>query len=142
MTYLLDVNVLISLLDVGHVHSGRARSWFRSVGMDDWATCPITELGAVRILSNPAYGGVLDSMPAIVDKLEALKGYGRHAFWPDALSLHDPRWFRRDRLLVYKQLTDSYLLALATSRGGKLATLDRKLVTDGVIGGAQALAYV
>jgi predicted nucleic acid-binding protein len=51
------------------------------------------------------------------------------------------RWFAgpgivQDRLLDSAQLTDTYLLALATHNKG---TLDRRLRGDGVRGGAEAL---
>ena len=46
------------------------------------------------------------------------------------------------RLLTSGQITDSYLLALACAHGGQLATLDRKLVVDTVVGGAKALCLI
>lgn len=45
------------------------------------------------------------------------------------------------RVTSHKQTTDVYLLALAVSRGGKLATLDRKLPVSAVKGGAEALEF-
>jgi predicted nucleic acid-binding protein len=62
-----------------------------------------------------------------------------HVFWPDDLSLSDHSRLRAERLLSSSQVTDTYLLALAHSKGGLLATFDRKLVTSAVIGGADAL---
>ncbi len=46
------------------------------------------------------------------------------------------------RLLDSAQVTDSYLLALAASQSGKLATFDRKLVADAVINGWQSLHFI
>src|SRR5665213_1971866 len=43
------------------------------------------------------------------------------------------------RDLASGQITDSYLLALACAREGKLATFDRRLVTTAVSGDAAAL---
>ena len=45
MTFLLDVNVLIALLDPNHVHHDLAQAWFESARSRSWATCPITEIG-------------------------------------------------------------------------------------------------
>ena len=39
MTFLLDVNVLIALIDPAHVHHDIANRWFKAEGRRDWATC-------------------------------------------------------------------------------------------------------
>jgi uncharacterized protein len=57
MTYLLDVNVLIALLDSGHQHHIAAHRWFGQHADGTWATCPITELAVMRIMGHPAYPG-------------------------------------------------------------------------------------
>ena len=43
------------------------------------------------------------------------------------------------RLLEASQLTDTYLLALAAARGGRLASFDRRLSCADVAGGREAL---
>lgn len=55
MRALLDVNVLIALLDAAHVHHGISAAWLRDNIHDGWASCPITQLGCVRIMSNANY---------------------------------------------------------------------------------------
>jgi predicted nucleic acid-binding protein len=65
-----------------------------------------------------------------------------HQFWPDDISLLDERRIHPDRLLTSGQVTDSYLLALAVAHGGKLATLDRRLIADAVHQGAQAIHLI
>jgi len=47
-----------------------------------------------------------------------------------------------DRLLHHSQVTDSALLALAVSRGGRLVSFDRRLVVDAVPGGRAALLLI
>ena len=54
MTALLDVNVLIALFDPVHGHHEPAHAWFAHNRPFGWATCPITENGLVRVLSNMA----------------------------------------------------------------------------------------
>jgi predicted nucleic acid-binding protein len=58
MTYLLDVNVLLAMSYVKHVHHDRAEQWVNTVQGDDdsvnLATCSITELGFVRVASGSA----------------------------------------------------------------------------------------
>jgi predicted nucleic acid-binding protein len=51
-TALLDVNVLVALFDPDHVHHEIAHDWFAEEGRDGWSTCPLTEAGFIRVLSN------------------------------------------------------------------------------------------
>lgn len=142
MTYLLDVNVLIALVDSGHVRHERANEWFdREVGLS-WATCPITENGLVRILSHPKYPNGSVSPSQLVAVLAGLAELPSHEFWPDDVSLRDDRWTDASLVLTASQVTDSYLLALAISKGGKLATFDRRLSTKAVRQGAKGLHLI
>ena len=77
MTYLLDVNVLIALIDPGHVAHDDAHGWFSREGHTSWATCPITENGVLRILGNPKYPNSPGSpaiVAGIVEQLRSLPG--------------------------------------------------------------------
>ena len=138
MTALLDVNVLIALVDANHVHHNAAHAWFAE-GRADWATCPITENGLVRIISHPKYPNGVASPAVAIALLARFKAVGAHAFWPDDMSLTDVAAFHADRLLAFHQITDVYLLGLAARRGGRLVTFDRKLATAPVVGGSSAL---
>jgi len=51
MRALLDVNVLVALLDSGHVHHGAASTWLDRHIEAGWASCPITQTGCLRALS-------------------------------------------------------------------------------------------
>ncbi len=66
----------------------------------------------------------------------------RHQFWPDSLSLVDHSGVDASRLLAASQLTDTYLLALAAARGGRLASFDRDLSCTGVAGGRHQTHWV
>ena len=140
--YLLDVNVLIALIDPGHVQHDRAHAWFAAQGKRAWATCPLTENGVVRIVGNPRYTNSPGTPAAVAEVVATLRALGGHEFWPDDLSILDGKHVDATRLLEWRQITDSYLLALAVAHGGKLATFDRSLVTDAVIGGAKALHVI
>lgn len=48
MTYLLDVDVLIALLDSAHVQLEPAHGWIATRGRTAWATCPLTGNGVLR----------------------------------------------------------------------------------------------
>ncbi|ESY68536.1 MULTISPECIES: TA system VapC family ribonuclease toxin [Mesorhizobium] len=142
MTFLFDVNVLIALIDPAHVAHEDAHRWFQSTGHLSWATCPITENGVIRILSNPKYPNSPGSpavVAQIVGKLHVLAG---HQFWTDDISLVNFSDIDASRILTSAQVTDSYLLGLAKARGGKLATFDRKLSTAAVRGGKPILHLI
>jgi len=55
MRALLDVNVLIALLDPDHVYHATAQAWWVQHRQQGWASCPLTQNGCVRILSQPGY---------------------------------------------------------------------------------------
>lgn len=54
MTFLLDVNVLIALIDPAHVGHDAAHAWFEAEGSRSWSwsTCPLTENGVIRIVGH------------------------------------------------------------------------------------------
>jgi len=140
--YLLDVNVLIALIDPTHMQHDRAHDWFAATGKRAWATCPLTENGVLRIVGHARYPNSPGTPAAVAEILAALRSLDGHEFWPDDVSLFDGRRIRIARLLDSGQVTDSFLLALARAHGGQLATFDRRLVTDAVVGGLQALYHI
>lgn len=138
-TFLLDTNVLIALIDPGHIQHDAAHEWFASRGKRSWATCPLTENGVLRIVGNASYPNSPGTPSAVAKLLTAFRALPGHIFWADDISLLDARKLDATRLLSSAQITDSYLLALACAHDGKLATFDRRLVADAVHGGAQCL---
>lgn len=140
--YLLDVNVLVALVDPGHMHHEAAHGWFGATGHAAFATCPLTENGLLRVVGNPRYPNSPGTPAAVAVQLAGLRALPGHRFWNDSISLMDRQLVDADRLLGHAQVTDSYLLALAAAQGGRLATFDRRLVTDAVTGGAEALHMI
>ena len=51
MRALLDVNVLIALMDEKHDLHERAHLWWQARSGEGWSSCPPTENGFVRIVS-------------------------------------------------------------------------------------------
>jgi toxin-antitoxin system PIN domain toxin len=138
---LLDVNLLIALFDPDHVHHEPAHVWFGAHKKGGWATCPLTENGLVRILSNPAYSPAAERPARIAERLRVFCGSGHHVFWPDDVSLRDAGRF--DLAVSHRRLTDVYLLALAVAHEGRLATFDRSIPSKGVPGaGPRHLAVI
>jgi toxin-antitoxin system PIN domain toxin len=123
VTFLLDVNLLMALLWESHEHHDIARGWFRTV--NEFATCPVTQLGFARVSSHPAlgYGMSPDEAFAVLRRLLA---DSRHRFVPDDLSCDD-RVVRTDWISSTNQVTDHYLVALARQHRVTLATFDEPL---------------
>jgi toxin-antitoxin system PIN domain toxin len=135
MRALLDVNVLIALLDPDHIFHDRAHAWWSRNEKGGWASCPLTENGVVRIMSNPAYSRAAKFAPGdLIERLDIFASRTNHEFWPDDLSLRDKTYFSRDRLHASRTITDIYLLALAVTRRGILATFDHSIPVSAVSG--------
>ncbi|NJD20728.1 MAG: PIN domain-containing protein [Gemmatimonadetes bacterium] len=134
MVHLLDVNVLVALFDPAHIHHDAAHAWFAAERGNGWATCPLTENGLLRVLSNPAYPGRRTTLADAADRLRRFVASGNHEFWADDLTLRDPEAFDPRSLSGYREITDTYLLALAVRKGGRLATFDRGLRLAAVSG--------
>ena len=133
MRALLDVNVLVALFDAAHVHHETCRAWLVEHQRAGWASCPLTQNGAIRILSTPTYPNTVSTSEA-ARLLAGACGTSHHAFWPDDLSILDASSVRRERIHGPRQITDVYLLALAVARDGRLVTLDGAIPLSPVIG--------
>ena len=142
MTFLLDVNVLVALIDPAHVQHDAAHDWFAKHGKKAWATCPLTQNGVMRIVGHARYPNSPGTPAAVAQIMLGLCALPGHVFWPGDISLLDTKKLDASRILSSAQVTDSYLLALACAHGGKLATFDRRLVTDAVRGGAKGLHLI
>lgn len=141
MTFLLDVNVLIALLDSHHVFHGTAHDWLTR-DQKRWATCPITENGVIRIMGHRRYPEGPGSPARAAILLTGLRTAAGHEFWPDSVSLVDNPGIIPDLIVTAAQVTDTYLLSLAVSHQAKLATFDTRLSSAAVVGGAEALQLI
>ena len=122
--YLLDVNLLIALAWPSHVHHHLAQKWFAKKRTAGFRTCPLTQIGFVRISSNPKFTADAVSPHQALTLLERITNLPEHKFWPADLALSDAV-SKLDPLVGHRQLTDAYLMAVARARRGVLATLDR-----------------
>lgn len=125
--YLLDTNVLIALFWPSHARHDLAVKWFGRHRAKGWATCPLTEAGFVRIVSNPAFSRDAVTPREAAGVLAANTAAKDHVFWPDELPFVEAIGFAGARLVGHQQVTDAYLLGLALRRGGVLATLDERI---------------
>ena len=131
---LLDVNVLVALFDPDHIHHDLAHDWFEDHREAGWATCPTTENGFVRVLTNPAYVTPAPRARDVLERLQTFRQSGFHHFWPDGVSLADHQTFNPAMIRGHRQVTDISLLGVATRAGGRLATFDRSIPFSAVKG--------
>jgi toxin-antitoxin system PIN domain toxin len=125
MVHLLDVNTLIALCWPSHIHHEPAHSWFADNCRFGWATCPITQLGFVRVSSNS------NILPDSVSPRESAEVLGKmishenHVFWQDIIPFFKHHIVSREYLVEHRQVTEAYLLSLAVRNNGGLATFDK-----------------
>ncbi len=130
---LLDVNVLVALFDPDHVHHEIAHDWFAE-HRDGWATCPLTENGLIRVITNPAYHPDAIRPAQAGGSLRKFRRSGGHHFWVDSLSLTDAKTVDLTLVRGHAQLTDIYLLGLAVKNDGCLVTFDGKMPLGAAVG--------
>lgn len=132
---LLDVNALIALLWARHEHHAAVQRWFAGASPGGWATCGLTQLGFVRIVSNPAFSADAVRPAQALAVLRDNLAHPRHEEWADRwgpTSLLEPF---AGQLVGHRQVTDAYLLGLAARHEGRLATLDRGVAALAPSGG-------
>ena len=125
--FLLDTNLLIALLWPSHERHTTAVEWFTRHRAQGWATCPLTQSGFIRIVSNPAFSRDAVRPSEAAHVLSANTAAPDHLFWPADGSFRDVCSFAGPRLVGHQQVTDAYLLGLALRHGGSLATLDERI---------------
>jgi uncharacterized protein len=123
---LLDVNVLLAIAWPNHQFHAAATSAL-SYGKR-WATCALTQLGFIRLSSNPAAIPTAKS-PREAAKLLALLVADSFHLYLDALPAPSSESWQDAfaSVLGHHQVTDAYLLRLAASHDAVLVTFDRRL---------------
>ena len=122
MTSLLDVGVLISLLDANHEYHMAVMGWWKQ-NEAPWASCPITQNGYLRIVTQPKYANTI-SVNEAVQKLTKAVSTTTHVFLSDDISLLDKQRVAHEHIQGPMQITDIYLLALSVAHGARFVTLD------------------
>ncbi len=130
---LLDVNVLIALCDGYHEHHKLATQWLLAHADAGWASCPLTQNGAIRIMSQPKYPNPRP-ISDVMAQIQAMCQGPSHLFWPDNVSLIDSQSFHQKLIHGHNQITDLYLLGLAVKHGGRFITIDGAIPLTPVVG--------
>jgi uncharacterized protein len=123
MKYLLDVNALVALGHIHHEFHERMIAWLRAESFPHLATCSITELGFVRVLSQvPVYGFTLARARSLLLQMKKDPSLPLEFIADDHDISRLPSWAKSSA-----QITDAHLAALATVNGAMLATFDEKI---------------
>jgi toxin-antitoxin system PIN domain toxin len=125
--FLLDVNVLVALAWPGHEAHEQVQVWFARKADLGWATCPFTQSGFVRVISNPAFSTRAVSPQDALRALNTSIKHPAHRFWAADIGFGEAVRRFQSRLVGHKQVTDAYLLGIAQHKRGKVVTLDRSL---------------
>jgi toxin-antitoxin system PIN domain toxin len=121
---LADVNVLLALLWPPHVHHTAAQAWFAAQGHRSWATNSFTQIGVVRLLTNPAVTQGAVSPSTAIRTLEEATRHPHHEFWPLDRNLPQMLTASAGSITGHRQWTDLLLLHHAVERQAKLVTFD------------------
>jgi hypothetical protein len=122
--HLLDVNVLLALVWPRHESHDAAHAWFAKSGHKAWATSPLTQLGVLRLLTNPAVTQGAVSAGAALEAVDQATQHKGHEFWPLDHGMAIGLKAMAARLQGHRQWTDAVLLWQATERGGVLVSFD------------------
>jgi toxin-antitoxin system PIN domain toxin len=124
---LLDVNVLLALAWPNHQFHVAALRALQS-RRDRWATCALTQLGFIRLSSNPAAIPTAKGPAEAAALLEAMVADPLHVYLeslPSPVAKGCREAFAR--ILGSRQVTDAYLLTLARRNRAIFVTFDTKL---------------
>lgn len=121
---LLDVNILLALVWPRHEGHAAVHAWFAKLGHRAWATNPLTQLGALRLLTNPAVTQGAVSASAAIEVLSEATRHEGHEFWPLDREISAGLKTFAGRLRGHQQWTDAVLLWQASERDGVLVTFD------------------
>jgi uncharacterized protein len=125
---LVDVGVWLAAVWGRHLHQPVAADWIGKE-TDDIAFCRVTQMGLLRLLSNPAI-----MAEDAIDRSQAWRVYDQlradeRVVWADEPAELDAVWraisARDDK--SHKLWTDDYLAAFAQASDATLVTLDRNV---------------
>lgn len=124
--HLLDVNVLVAMSWPRHTAHAVVQKWIARHADEGWASCPLTQAGFARVISNPAFSRDALSPKQAAMLLEKNLEHPAHHFWHDDLNLGEAL-AKVGVIVGHNQITDAYLLALAVTKKGTLVTLDKSI---------------
>jgi toxin-antitoxin system PIN domain toxin len=127
MIYLPDVNIWIALTSNRHVHQQIATEWLQGIGQDTIAFCRVSELGFLRLLTNPHVMGKDVLSPAQAWRVyDEWRTDDRVVFLPERAGFSE-QWRQLGNQILggANAWTDAYLAAFAAHANATIVTLDR-----------------
>ena len=121
---LLDTNVLLALAWPNHQHHSVAHNWFATFSKLGWATCAFTQLGFIRLSSNPAFTADAVSPREGASLLRQWVELESHHFWKSPAAVDEKIYAHA---LGHQQVNDAWLVEVARANKGKLVTLDGRI---------------
>jgi toxin-antitoxin system PIN domain toxin len=129
---LLDVNALLALAWPNHQFHTAVVERLEQRPTPRWATCALTQLGFVRLSSNPKIVQVRKTPAEAVALLADLTHDQQHVYLETLPALpYIAGVFRQ--LLGHQQVTDAYLLGVAEASDATLLTFDRHVAPAGTM---------
>ncbi len=125
-----DVNVLVALFDPAHVFHDLAHEWFTEARHQAWATCPLTQSGFLRVVTNPPYPNrqlTIVETAAHLRRLISNHAHTHHFLYDDTSLVDDSR-FDLSKLSGHRQITDLHLLGICLRFHARLVTFDRGFI--------------
>jgi predicted nucleic acid-binding protein len=111
------VNFLVACVWESHAEYAEANRWLS--GAKSFATCPISEMGFLRVSLSPAFGATFDDAVAALDTIIQMR---THRFVRDGTRARS-----LPRVGTSKDVTDAHFVHLARRHHLKLATFDTAL---------------
>ncbi len=118
MSVLPDINILLAYGWRHHPFHAPCSAWLD--GLSEFALCPITELGFLRVSMSPAFRASYEGASQVLDSLAARKGV---THLPCDVPVGE-----MPGVSSYKDTTDAYLVHLARHHSYRFATLDDGLL--------------
>lgn len=119
----LDVNVLLAIAWPNHQFHAAAIAALSS--HTRWATCALTQLGFIRLSSNPAVVATAKSPHEAAGLLARMVADPLHVYLDALPPPASENVF--GALLGHQQVTDAYLLRVAPANKATFLTFDRRL---------------
>jgi uncharacterized protein len=124
---LLDLNVLLAVAWPNHQFHRTATHYLESTP-NSWATCAFTEIGFIRLSSNPAVVPTAKSPAEAAVLLAAILQDSRHVYIGSLPSpAEDDFLAALQTMLGHHQVTDGYLLGVARRHKATFLTFDARL---------------
>ena len=125
--YIPDINVWLALAFEAHSHHPPAKHWFDSVQDELLGFCRLTELGFLRLATNPAvFGEEALNLSDAWDCFDRFLEDSRIAFTQEPLGLeHFFRRYTATSSYSPRIWNDAYLAAFAVTAGAWLVSFDR-----------------